>query len=403
MSPITATARLRPSALPHRSPLLSAYLTAAWNDNLRVELKGYNGARLIYDNTYTLSATAPTLITFNYVGVTSVQFISSGGTLHPGYCGSGEHFVMDNVTVVPTPPTPMAVLYSFNGPDGGDPSAALVQGADGNFYGTTTYGGTYGEGTVFRMTTNGTLTTLLSFNYSNGAYPYAGLVQGADGNFYGTTAERRNVRRRHGVQNDGQWHPDHVGFVQLFCEWRLSLRRTGAGRRRQFLRHDRRRRNVRRRHGVQNDDQWHADHIGFLQLHRMAVILTPGWCRAPTAISTAQPEDGGTYGDGTVFRMTTNGTLTTLVSFNYSNGGYPYAGLVQGADGNFYGTTADGGAYGDGTVFRMTTNGTLTTLVSFNYAEWRFSLRRAGAGRRRQFLRHHRQTAERPAMARCSK
>ncbi len=87
--------------------LLSAYLTAAWNDNLRVELKGYNGATLSYDNTYTLSATAPTLFTFDCLGVTSVQFISSGGTVHPGYNGSGEHFVMDNVSVLfpPVPPS----------------------------------------------------------------------------------------------------------------------------------------------------------------------------------------------------------------------------------------------------------------------------------------------------------
>ena len=79
-----------PAAISASAPfaLLSAYLTAAWKDDLRVELKGYNGAALIYDNTYTLSATDPTLITFNYVGVTSVQFISSGGTPHPGYGGS---------------------------------------------------------------------------------------------------------------------------------------------------------------------------------------------------------------------------------------------------------------------------------------------------------------------------
>jgi hypothetical protein len=86
--------------------LLSAYLTAAWNDNLHVELKGYNGATLVYDNTYILSATAPTLIQFNYLGVTSVQFISSGGTQHPGYAYSAEQFVMDNVSVLfpPIPP-----------------------------------------------------------------------------------------------------------------------------------------------------------------------------------------------------------------------------------------------------------------------------------------------------------
>ena len=64
---------------------------------------------------------------------------------------------------------------------------ALVQGADGNFYGTTTEGGTNGDGAVFSLTTNGTLTTLFSFEGTNGSFPSATLIQGGDGNFYGTT------------------------------------------------------------------------------------------------------------------------------------------------------------------------------------------------------------------------
>lgn len=79
--------------------LNSAYLTAAWNDNLQVEVKGYNGVNLLYDNTYTLSSTAPTLINFNYVGVDDVTFDSSGGTQNPNYAGSGPHFAMDNMTI----------------------------------------------------------------------------------------------------------------------------------------------------------------------------------------------------------------------------------------------------------------------------------------------------------------
>jgi uncharacterized repeat protein (TIGR03803 family) len=75
---------------------------------------------------------------------------------------------------------------------------------------------------------------------------------------------------------------------------------------------------------------------------------------------------GGASGYGTVFRITTNGTLTTLVSFDYnSNGADPYAGLVQGSDGNFYGTTEYGGANGMGIAFRMTSDGTFTNLFSF--------------------------------------
>ena len=79
--------------------LISAYLTAAWYDNLLVEAQGYADGMLYYDNTYTLSATNPTLIHFDYFGINRVLFIPSGGTWHAGYGGNGVNFVMDNVTI----------------------------------------------------------------------------------------------------------------------------------------------------------------------------------------------------------------------------------------------------------------------------------------------------------------
>jgi uncharacterized repeat protein (TIGR03803 family) len=79
-------------------------------------------------------------------------------------------------------------LYSFTGTNDGAIPNGLVQGSDGNFYGTTSGGGTYGQGTVFKISTNGVLTSLYSFTGGNdGAQPSAGLVQGSDGSFYGTT------------------------------------------------------------------------------------------------------------------------------------------------------------------------------------------------------------------------
>jgi uncharacterized repeat protein (TIGR03803 family) len=135
---------------------------------------------------------------------------------------------------------------------GAHPSAGLVQGSDGNFYGTTVSGGPYGyKGTVFKISATGALTNLYSFTGGNdGTYPFGGLVQGSDGSFYGTT------------------------------------------------------------------------------------------------------RDGGTNGgQGTVFRISATGALTTLYSFTGKDGGGPQAGLVQGSDGNFYGTTYGGG--GGGTVFRL--------------------------------------------------
>ncbi len=87
-----------------------------------------------------------------------------------------------------------ALLYAFTtgsdglSPQGAQPYGALVQGTNGNFYGTTTAGGANGDGTVFEITSSGSLTTLYSFTGGdNGASPYAGLVPGKDGNYYGTT------------------------------------------------------------------------------------------------------------------------------------------------------------------------------------------------------------------------
>src|SRR5436190_895090 len=84
----------------------------------------------------------------------------------------------------------LTTLHSFNGGDGRSPEAALVQGSDGNFYGTTAFGGAHFKGTVFKINATGNLTTLHSFSGSpsEGANPIAALVQGSDGNFYGTTA-----------------------------------------------------------------------------------------------------------------------------------------------------------------------------------------------------------------------
>lgn len=82
----------------------------------------------------------------------------------------------------------VAGLYSFTGgKDGANPQAALVEGTDGNFYGTTSGGGTNNAGTVFRIGPGGSLTSLYSFAGNDGAFPYATLVEGRDGNFYGTT------------------------------------------------------------------------------------------------------------------------------------------------------------------------------------------------------------------------
>jgi len=110
----------------------------------------------------------------------------SGAETGPG--GYGTVFRISTKGILTT-------LHSFTGGhDGGNPEAGLVQGSDGYFYGTTSVGGAYtnqygnGLGTVFKISTNGALTTLYSFTGANdGANPSTGLVQAGDGYFYGTT------------------------------------------------------------------------------------------------------------------------------------------------------------------------------------------------------------------------
>ena len=99
-------------------------------------------------------------------------------------------------------------------------------------------------------------------------------------------------------------------------------------------------------------------------------------------------------GCGTVFKITLTGALTTLYRFTGgTDGSFPAAGLVQGTDGNFYGTTylGQGGANNFGTVFKITPSGSLTTLYSFTGGDGRReSLCCASAGPGREFLRHDR-------------
>ena len=83
----------------------------------------------------------------------------------------------------------LVILHTFATSDGASPYCTLIQGSDSNFYGTTEYGGANNMGTVFRISPNGIYAILYSFGSqpNDGVNPEAGLVQGSDGNFYGTT------------------------------------------------------------------------------------------------------------------------------------------------------------------------------------------------------------------------
>src|SRR2546430_510755 len=220
-------------------------------------------------------------------------------------------------------------LAAFEGRNGVNPYAGLVQGSDGSFYGTTANGGTNGGyGTVFKIATNGTLISLVSFANTNGANPYAGLVQGSDGNFYGTTVNGgdNGCGTVLMVTTNGTFNGLYsFGAVGGFLGYPLD----GVNPYGEL---------------VQGSD---GNFYGTTyQGGPLYAVLRPGIVQ-------------GYFSYGTVFQVSTNGTFTNLVSFANSNGANPYAGLIQGSDGNLYGTTFSGGPnadnYGDdyGTLFRV--------------------------------------------------
>jgi len=226
-------------------------------------------------------------------------------------------------------------LYSFTGTnDGANPYAGLVQGSDGNFYGTTGSGGTNNLGTVFKITSNGALTSLYSFTGTNdGANPYAGLVQGSDGCFYGTT--------QNGGTNDTVNGGDGTVFKISTNGALTSLYSFDA---------------IQGRYGEPLDGAY--PYAG--------LVLGSDGNFYGTTVYGGLHSVGYTLFPGTVFQISNNGALTSLYSFTRTDGAYPQAGLVQGSNGNFYGTTGGGGTNGNyGTVFQISSNGALTSLHSF--------------------------------------
>jgi uncharacterized repeat protein (TIGR03803 family) len=206
------------------------------------------------------------------------------------------------------------------------PSAGLFKAGDGTLYGTTQTGGTYGAGTVFRMSQGGTLNTLANFysatnNTSSGSAPQSSLVLGSDGNFYGTT-------------NDGGTTSNNGTIFRMTPEGQVTV---------------------------------------LVALNSSSVPLGAdpacGLTVGPDGSFYGVTQNGGSSFLGTIFKVTQAGVFTTLVNFTGTTGAYlgssPRTALTLAADGNFYGTTATGGAGGFGTIFKLTPAGVLTTLAQF--------------------------------------
>lgn len=209
----------------------------------------------------------------------------------------------------------LSTLYSFTGKgDGGVPHGTLLLDTDGNFYGTTEFGGTNNRGTIFKITLAGVLTTLHSFNDSDGNGPQDGLTPGSDGYLYGVT-------QLGGAYDGGtvfKISPEGV-FVNLHS--------------------------------------FNPASEGFGPLGAL-LQATDGNLYGTTQL-------GGRSNQGTLFRITHQGNLQTFHRFSGPDGAQPFSQLLQADDGLIYGTTNTGGAYNGGTVFRLSSKGKLTTMYSF--------------------------------------
>jgi uncharacterized repeat protein (TIGR03803 family) len=284
-------------------------------------------------------------------------------------------FLLCATTAIALRAQTFTTLHSFNLTDGAAPWAGLVQASDGKLYGTTRGGGAKNYGAVFRITPSGTLTTRHSFcsqyGCPDGAYPYAGLVQATDGNFYGTTF--KGGAHTYGtvfkISPSGSLTPLYSFCSKSGCAdgtFPAGLVQATNG---NF-------------YGTTVGGGAHVRGTVFKITPSGTLTTLYSFCSKSGCTDGTDPHaglvqatDGKFYGTtyvggatnhGTVFKITPSGTLTTLHSFDGTDGGYPEAAaLIQATDGNLYGTTPPGGAHGVGTVFKITPSGSLTTLYSF--------------------------------------
>ena len=275
----------------------------------------------------------------------------------------------------------IAPLYTFTntfpggGVDGGTPVGGLIQASNGVLYGTTLNGGTNnGYGTIFKVTTDGVFTPLYTFTSSttDGSTPYAGLLQGTNGNFYGTcygggTNAYGSIYRLTGAG----------AFSELYGFNRLR----GAA----YTNAEGANPNAALVQGT-NGNFYGTAPAGGTNGFGAAFEITAAGALTKLHIFTNGPDganpgalfqsvngliygtttNGGSNGFGAIYKMTSIGVLTPLYSFtNGTDGAHPGPALVQANNGILYGTCSGGGSNNTGTIFQITTNGVFAPLYSF--------------------------------------
>jgi uncharacterized repeat protein (TIGR03803 family) len=349
---------------------MNAQSGGGWSNWLALMLAGAGGCFAVRADVVlqTIYATAPARSTVPFSGIVQAPDGNFYGTRPSGAGGTyGSVFRV-------TPAGTMTTLVQFLGSNGNDPEGSLVLATNGGLYGTTALGGAYSAGTLFKITTTGSFQRLHSFNGSDGAYPAFNLIQASDGFLYGVTMRI--------VSNTATiFRADLAGTVTPLTN--LSAAMPGYA--------------VAPTDGlVEGPDGWlygttridsPSSKVGSIYristngLFQTVVYFTAGATGVRPAGGLTSGRDGFLYGtltggnsfsgytNGQVFRMTTNGVLTTLVAFAVTNGTNPRTRMLLASDGHFYGQTDDGGPSGMGTIFRVTTDGLLTTLAGgFGYS-----------------------------------
>ena len=226
-----------------------------------------------------------------------------------------------------TPSGNYTLLHSFAGSDGAEPQGTLLLASDGNFYGTTTSQGSNHGGTLFRITSSGAFTTVYNFctlgACHDGSGPFGGLAQGTDGYLYGTTTS------------------GGTGFL-YGTVFKITL------------------------NGVLTTLHSFVSSDGSSPQGKLVQASDGNFYGTTTSGGNTQ---ACTFGCGTVFKITANGTFTPLHNFDGTDGSFVLAGLIQASDGKLYGTAGRGGNAQNcttcGTIFDITLGGTLTTLHNF--------------------------------------
>jgi uncharacterized repeat protein (TIGR03803 family) len=271
----------------------------------------------------------------------------------------------------------VGLLHSFAGPEGETPAAALVQGSDGFLYGVAAHGGDFavlppdGGGTIFRTTLSGNLTTLHVFTGFDGAVP-TGIVQGRDGAFYGTTTYG-------GGPGISSLDPGAGTIFRIDAAGKLSVLFVFPGWERGYRPGPLMQGSDGALYGTAvGGSSLYARFPGIVYRFDPATgdyrilhtfVISDG--RDPTGklFQTADgffygtTNEGGAWNSGVVYRVDATGSFKIVHTFDTNEGSEPKAGVFQASDGLFYGTLEFGG-YG-GRIFRMDAAGNLTVLFSF--------------------------------------